>query len=155
MRRVIAIIMLTLGFTVAVTVSAEAATPKQNALTFAKNQLGDRYSKANPQGPNHWDCSGLVRAAYKSVGKSLPRVAQDQYNATKHISLSAAKPGDLLFFGRDSKHIAHVGIFSGYKNGKGYMVNANTGSYRGLKVVNAPTSEYRLNGNKEYAGVVK
>ncbi|MYV58013.1 NlpC/P60 family protein [Streptomyces sp. SID3212] len=147
--------MLALGFMIAGTIPADAATPKQNALTYARKQMGDRYSQVNPQGPNHWDCSGLMQAAYKSAGKSLPRVAQAQYNATKHIALSAAQPGDLLFFGRDSKHITHVGIFTGYKNGKGYMVNANTGSYRGRKVVEAPTSEYRIGGNKEFAGVVK
>jgi cell wall-associated NlpC family hydrolase len=155
MRKVIAVAVLAFGFTIAGTIPADAATPKQNALTYARKQMGDRYSQANPQGPNHWDCSGLMQAAYKSAGKKLPRTAQAQYNATKHISLSAAKPGDLLFFGKSSKSITHVGIFTGYKNGKGYMVNANRGAYRGHKVVEAPTSEYRLNGNKEYAGVVK
>lgn len=122
---------------------AEAATRGQTALTAARAELGDRYSQANPQGPHHWDCSGLVRQAYGKAGVKLPRVAHDQWNATKSKRVAPAnrKPGDIVFIisGGVAKH---AGIYSGWRSGKGWMVNANSGRYRGLKVVDAPVAEY-------------
>jgi cell wall-associated NlpC family hydrolase len=95
---------------------AEAAAPTLSARVEAKNfaaaQAGDRYSQANPQGPNHWDCSGLMQAAWKKAGKSLPRTAQGQYNSTRHVADSKKRIGDLVFFGGASS-IYHVGIYAG------------------------------------------
>lgn len=130
--------------------TANATTPQASALSYARGQLGDPY-RLGGTGPRYWDCSGLTMKAYAHAGKTLPRTAQQQYNATRHVALSSARPGDLLFWGKDSKHITHVGVYTG----GGYTVNANTGAYRGRKVVNAPTREYRLYGNREYAGQVK
>lgn len=140
--------LLSLGIVVAIPQNAEAAAAG-TAINFAKAQLGDRYSQVNPQGPNHWDCSGLVQASYKKAGKSLPRVAQDQYNDRKDkltsVSSKNRKPGDLVFFGSSSRHVSHVGIYYGWKyKGKsgGWLLNANSGDYRGHKVVIAPIKEY-------------
>jgi cell wall-associated NlpC family hydrolase len=135
-----------LGIVIGNPASAEASSAG-TAISFGKQQLGDIYSQANPQGPNHWDCSGLVRASYAKAGKSLPRVAQDQYNSSKVKSVAAKnrKPGDLVFFGSSSRNIRHVGIYVGwkYKNkGGGWLLNANSGEYRGRKVVIAPIKEY-------------
>lgn len=106
--------LLSMGIVVSIPNTAEAS-PASTAIGFAKNQIGDRYSQVNPQGPNHWDCSGLVQASYKKAGKSLPRVAQSQYNSSKLKSVSAKnrKPGDLVFFG-GSRSIYHVGIYYGW-----------------------------------------
>lgn len=111
-----ALVASVLGSGLALAPTAEAATPTTTAINFAKAQIGDPYSQVNPQGPNHWDCSGLVRASWKKAGKSLPRVAQDQYNSSKVKSVSAKnrKPGDLVFFG-GSNSIYHVGIYIGWK----------------------------------------
>jgi peptidoglycan DL-endopeptidase RipB len=46
-----------------------------------------------------FDCSGLTRYAFASVGVLLPRYSGDQYNAGRHIPPSQAKRGDLLFWG--------------------------------------------------------
>lgn len=136
----------TLGSGLALAPSAEAATsPATVAIDFAKAQLGDRYSQANPQGPNHWDCSGLVQASYKKAGKKLPRVAQNQYNSSKTYFVKKRKPGDLVFFGSSSRNVRHVGLYYGWKyKGKtgGWLLNANSGDYRGHKVVIAPLKEY-------------
>lgn len=136
----------TLGSGLALAPSAEASTsPASTAISFAKAQLGDRYSQANPQGPNHWDCSGLVQASYKKAGKSLPRVAKDQYNSSKSYFVSKRKPGDLVFFGSSKYSVWHVGIYYGWTyKGKtgGWLLNANSGDYRGHKVVIAPIKEY-------------
>ncbi len=63
-----------------------------------------------------FDCSGLVQWCYGKAGISLPRVAQDQYDATQHIPLSQAKAGDLVFFHSTynaGTYVTHVGIYAG------------------------------------------
>ncbi|OZV76255.1 glycoside hydrolase [Micromonospora echinospora] len=98
------------------------------AVRYALAQLGDPYLWA-AEGPDRFDCSGLVWAAYRSKGadySGLPRVSRDQYNATKGktVSRSALLPGDLLFYASGSSwtSIHHMGMYIG--NGK--MVHAPT-----------------------------
>lgn len=142
--KIVLIFALAFG-TVAVAVpQAEAApTLRAAALASANTQKGARYvwGAAGPYSKGY-DCSGLVYWAYKKHGKTLPRVAQDQYNHSHHISAGSRQPGDLVFI-RDARgHVYHVGILTRIYKGHGYMVNANTGSYRGRKVVEAPIYEY-------------
>lgn len=85
------------------------------AYAAASAQLGKPYvfganvSGANPAG---FDCSGLVQWALRKAGISLPRTAQDQYDATKRLSKSEVKAGDLIFFEHtySGPRITHVGI---------------------------------------------
>ncbi|KAJ5131234.1 uncharacterized protein N7515_007273 [Penicillium bovifimosum] len=73
-----------------------------------------------------FDCSGLTQYAIcKALKKTIPRVAQDQYNSKlgKRVKRSAAKPGDLLFWGTNGNcksGVVHVGIFIR----DGWMINA-------------------------------
>ena len=63
-----------------------------------------------------FDCSGLTQWVYGQAGIELPRTAQEQYDATEHISLSEAKPGDLVFFHstyNTANYITHNGIYLG------------------------------------------
>lgn len=129
-------------------VPAQAATP--TALATARAQIGKPY-KYGATGPNSFDCSGLTQYSFKAAGKSLPRTAQQQFNATKRIAPADRKPGDLIFIGSPS-NIYHAGVFAGVRSGKGYMVNANTGSYRGRKVVEAPVTEYTAGSPRAYYG---
>ena len=130
---------------------AHAATLAQRAMSVAAAQKGDPY-QWGAEGPNRFDCSGLVWYSYKRVGKTLPRVAQSQYNKSSKVSPSNRRPGDLVFIGRSSGSIYHVGIYAGFWSGKGWMWNANTGSYRGRKVVLAPISEYTYGSPRAYYG---
>lgn len=130
---------------------AEAATLGQRALNVAKAQKNDPY-QWGATGPNRFDCSGLMVYSFKQVGKTLPRTAQQQYNKSYKVSPSHRKPGDLVFIGRSSGSIYHVGIYAGFWSGKGWMWNANTGSYRGRKVVLAPISEYTAGSPRAYYG---
>ena len=52
------------------------------AVEFALRQLGKPYLWG-AEGPDRYDCSGLVLASYRSVGENLPRVAADQYWGTR------------------------------------------------------------------------
>ncbi|GAA3543875.1 C40 family peptidase [Nonomuraea rosea] len=69
------------------------------------------------EGPNSFDCSGLVMAAFQRVGISLPHYTGDQWTAGRHISRSELRAGDLVFFYSD---LHHVGIYLG----GGMMVHA-------------------------------
>lgn len=110
-------------------ISGMAAHPRAlAAVRYALAQLGDPY-KWSEEGPNQFDCSGLMWAAYRSPGadySDLPRVSRDQYAATRArtVPQSALLPGDLLFFASGSSWttIHHVGMYIG--NGK--MVQAPT-----------------------------
>lgn len=122
---------------------ADAATLKNAAMASANTQKGAKYVWGAEGGYSKgYDCSGLIYWSYKKNGKTLQRVAQQQYNKSKKVSAKNRKPGDLVFIQDGGGHVYHVGIFTGVKNGKGMMINANTGSYRGRKVVEAPISEY-------------
>lgn len=122
---VIGVTLASVGMVIGTPASAEAsaASKASVAIKFARAQIGDKYSQKNPQGPNHWDCSGLVRASFKQAGVKLPRVAQAQYSDKNHklksIAAKSRKPGDLVFFGGKNS-IYHVGIYVGWKyRGKG------------------------------------
>ncbi|MGV9210745.1 C40 family peptidase [Micromonospora sp. RB23] len=98
------------------------------AVRYALAQLGDPY-KWSEEGPDQFDCSGLMWAAYRSPGADyfdLPRVSRDQYAATRSrtVQPTEALPGDLLFFASGSSWttIHHVAMYIG--NGK--MVQAPT-----------------------------
>ena len=131
--------------------TAEAATLRGKALKVAAAQKGDRY-KYGAAGPSRFDCSGLVYYSYKKAGKKLPRTAQGQYNKSRKVSPRSRKVGDLVFIGRSSRGVYHVGIYAGFWSGKGWMWNANTGSYRGKKVVLAPIKEYTKGSPRAYYG---
>ncbi|MER6348961.1 C40 family peptidase [Streptomyces sp. NPDC001595] len=96
------------------------------AIHYAQKKLGTPYlwgGNGTPEQGGRFDCSGLTKAAYASVGIELPRVANDQYNAGPHPSRDELLPGDLVFFSTDptnSRAIDHVGIYVG----GGYMIDA-------------------------------
>ncbi len=97
-----------------------------SAIYFAQEQLGKPYlwgGNGTPEQNGRFDCSGLTKAAYHSVGIELPRVANDQWNAGPHPKRDELLPGDLVFFAHnlnDPRSIHHVGIYVG----GGYMINA-------------------------------
>ncbi|WP_077798999.1 C40 family peptidase [Streptomyces sp. JHA26] len=93
-------------------VSTSTATGSAAAVvSFVQSQVGDAYVSGGT-GPNSWDCSGLVQAAFKQVGVDLPRVSQDQSVAGTQVSLSNLQPGDILYWG-GAGSAYHVGVYVG------------------------------------------
>ncbi|MGW2774510.1 NlpC/P60 family protein [Streptomyces olivaceoviridis] len=86
------------------------------AVAYAYSKLGSPYVWG-ATGPHAFDCSGLVQAAYRSVGISLPRTTYAQINAGRRVSRSELQPGDLVFF---YSGISHVGLYVG----NGQMIHA-------------------------------
>ena len=101
-------------------VSAPASGSVGTVIAFLKAQLGDAYVMG-ATGPNAWDCSSLVQAAYKQVGVDLPRVSQDQSMSGTDIPLSQVQVGDILYWGGKGSAY-HVGVYIG--NGQ-YLDAAN------------------------------
>ncbi|MDQ1047743.1 cell wall-associated NlpC family hydrolase [Streptomyces sp. V4I2] len=80
-------------------------------IAFVKAQVGDAYVSGGT-GPNSWDCSGLVQAAFNQIGVSLPRVSQDQSTAGTQVSLDNLLPGDILYWG-SAGSAYHVAVYVG------------------------------------------
>ncbi|MFI8831247.1 NlpC/P60 family protein [Streptomyces afghaniensis] len=105
------------GLTVPGSVSAQAPNSRAAAaVSYAYRKLGSPYVWG-ATGPNAFDCSGLVQAAYRSAGVSLPRTTYSQIDAGRRVSRSELLPGDLVFF---YAGISHVGIYVG----DGRMIHA-------------------------------
>ena len=99
------------------------------AVAFAKKQVLARKPYIwGSEGPNSFDCSGLVYAAFKSAGLGWPN--WDRLNSalyagyTKHVSLNELVPGDLLFYSYKGtiSSIHHITIYAG----NGMMWEANS-----------------------------
>ncbi|MDQ2725278.1 MAG: NlpC/P60 family protein, partial [Actinomycetota bacterium] len=97
-----------------------AGTPPAvaRAITMALAQLGKPYGWG-AAGPESYDCSGLVMAAYAAAGIPLPRTTYAQYLAGQDVTLgdpNQFRAGDLLFMmGSDPQGAApgHVGMYLG------------------------------------------
>ncbi|MFJ5922847.1 NlpC/P60 family protein [Kitasatospora sp. NPDC092948] len=124
--------------------SKEAA----GAIYYAQSKLGIDYmwgGTGQTWEDGRFDCSGLMQAAFKSVGIDLPRVANDQWYSGPHPSRDQLRPGDLVFFANDledPRTIHHVGIYVG----GGYMIDA---PHTGAKV------RYDTINQRDYIGATR
>ncbi|MGW3153711.1 C40 family peptidase [Streptomyces sp. NPDC001089] len=78
------------------------------AISFARAQVGDKYVMG-AEGPDAWDCSALMQAAFARAGVKLPRVTYDQVHSGVEVPIDEVQPGDLVFY----KDHSHVGLYSG------------------------------------------
>lgn len=82
----------------------------------AYKYIGKAYVFGGSDPNTGFDCSGFTKWCFAKAGIQLPRTAQDQYNATTHIGIEQAQPGDLVFFTGTydtSDYITHVEIYVG------------------------------------------
>ncbi len=91
--------------------SSNATGSAATVVAFLKAQLGDAYVMG-ATGPNSWDCSSLVQAAFREVGVDLPRVSQDQSVAGTQVGTSNLQIGDILYWG-GAGSAYHVGVYIG------------------------------------------
>jgi cell wall-associated NlpC family hydrolase len=120
------------------------------ALAFALEQRGVPYLYGG-ESPAGWDCSGLVQAAYRVAGISLPRTAQQQFDAGPRLPADAQlEPGDLVFFGQSPGDVEHVGIVVV----PGEMVDApHTGAF--VRTEPFPTTLGTKFGEQVYVGATR
>jgi len=122
------------------------------AVEFAKRQvLAKKPYVWGSEGPNSFDCSGLVYAAYKYAGLGWP--IWDRLNSglfytyTKQIPLAEMQPGDLIFYSYKGTQstIHHMSIYAG----NGMMWEARS-TATGLRFSNI----YSVSGMMPFAGRV-
>ena len=122
------------------------------AVEFAKKQvLANKPYVWGDEGPDSFDCSGLVYAAYKYAGLGWPiwdRLNSGlYYTYTKQIPLSEIQPGDLIFYSYKGtiSTIHHMSIYAG--NG---MVWEARSTKTGLRY----SDMYSVDGMMPFAGRV-
>jgi peptidoglycan DL-endopeptidase CwlO len=103
--------------------AASASSPQlRTMLAAAMSRQGKPYVWGG-NGPDVFDCSGLVKWSFAQAGITMPRVAADQALAGPAVPASQLQPGDLLFYHTDAtapNYISHVAIYIG----KGWMIQA-------------------------------
>lgn len=116
----------------------------EGAIAYAKAQLGERYQLGG-MGPDVWDCSGLTKASYASVGVYIgTHSSTDQYNYMaaqgRLVPYSQAVAGDLIFYSDGGSASVprkyHVAIYLG----GGMMIEAPNPSAP-VRIVKVRTSD--------------
>ena len=95
----------------------------KKALRVAKRQIGDPY-KYGAEGPERFDCSGLVYFAARNAGfAAVPRTSAEQADHMRRIKRSKLRRGDFVFF-TSKGDVYHVGFYVGRKDGDRMIVHA-------------------------------
>ncbi len=112
------------NFTESKVIQREDVSSSGNGSAVSSGGFGKLSSILNAQvgkpyvwgaeGPDSFDCSGLVCYAFNQSGvKSIGRTtAQGYYNMCTKISASNRQPGDLVFWADNGK-VYHVGVYIG------------------------------------------
>ncbi|MBF6175661.1 NlpC/P60 family protein [Nocardia blacklockiae] len=110
----------------------------QKAIQVALAQVGDPYVWG-AEGPNSFDCSGLMQYSARAAGVNIPRVAADQYRSLPKVRPSDIQPGDLIFPAAqyNGGNPGHVMMYIG--NGK--CVEAPSAG-KNVQVTSLPSSYY-------------
>ena len=110
--------------------SFKAKVNVDKMIAAAKSKKGCRYVSGD-EGPNTFDCSGLVYYCLHAAGSKRPRYNAQGYSQVsdwqKISSIGGLKRGDLMFFWDDDKgKIGHVSIYIG----GGMMIDASSSNGR-------------------------
>ena len=92
------------------------------AVAFALRQVGKPY-EWGADGPDAYDCSGLVYAAYAAAGISIGRTTFQWRQDGPQIPLTQIQPGDLLFYPGSDGTAANPGHVVMYLGG-GQVIQA-------------------------------
>lgn len=115
----------------------EADRIREQVVERALAQVGDAYG-AGGEGPNVFDCSGLVVYSWRAVGVKLTHYSRAQYDETERISLKDARPGDLAFYFENGAR--HVAIYIGdgkVVHASDYGIGVVKGTVKGTPWTNA------------------
>ena len=100
-------------------------------VNYAKQFLGNPYVWGGTSLTKGADCSGFVQSIMKKYGVSLPRTSAAQSTKGTKISLSEAKPGDLIFYAKNGT-VNHVAMYIG----GGQVIHASN-ERTGIRISNA------------------
>lgn len=79
-----------------------------------------------------YDCSGFTQMLVRSRGVVMPRDAdlQAAWTGVLPVERKKLRAGDLLFFGSDTDHITHTGMFIGH----GHFIHDSTYGHPGVQI---------------------
>jgi peptidoglycan DL-endopeptidase CwlO len=77
--------------------ASKVRTLAREVVEFARRQIGVPYRYGGSARSTGFDCSGLVYAAYRSIGKPIPRSSWEQLHAGRAVRFADLRAGDLLF----------------------------------------------------------
>lgn len=72
-------------------------------IAYGLAEIGKPYHYGD-EGPNAFDCSGLMQFIFGKAGIKLPRTAAQQQQVATPVSKPV--PGDLVFYGAPATHVA-------------------------------------------------
>jgi cell wall-associated NlpC family hydrolase len=101
---------------------APKPTMGQRAVRVALEAVGAPYVWGGASPSSGFDCSGLVRWAYRRLGVELPHSSYALYDRGRRVARTRMEPGDLVFF----SGLGHVGMYLG----RGRMVHAPSSGRR-------------------------
>lgn len=110
------------------TAVAATSVSTSSVISYAEQFVGVPYVIGGTS-PNGFDCSGFVQYVFAHFGVNLPRTSQAQSTIGSSVSVSSAKPGDLLFWGGQGS-AWHVGIYVG---GSSYIAAPQPGESVAVK----------------------
>ena len=94
-----------------------------------------------------FDCSGLTSLVHRVHGVRIPRDADAQALAGRHVPTTALVPGDLLFYATSTGYVHHVSMYAG----SGLMVQSPaTGQSVQVIPVATPAYAVQLAGARRY-----
>ncbi len=94
----------------------------KHAASVALRQIGDPY-RYGAAGPRAFDCSGLMKFAYRKAGLKLPRTSSAQARRAHRIPKQKLRRGDLMFF-TDGGGVYHAAMFLKWRHGRAVMVHS-------------------------------
>ncbi len=128
------------------------------AIAFAQAAMNvpNEYLWGGAVAP-HYDCSGLVQAAFMSVGIQLPRDSYQQEDFTARVLAADLQPGDLVFFGTRDR-TTHVALYIGrgqYIHSSGKDHGRNGIGIDSITDLSHPVSQYYHNLIRCFGRVVE
>ena len=77
--------------------SSASVARSNRVVAFAERQVGVPYRFGGISRRTGFDCSGLVYAAYRSIGRTIPHSTWGQMAIGRQVTFRHLRPGDLLF----------------------------------------------------------
>ncbi|WP_323134338.1 C40 family peptidase [Tellurirhabdus rosea] len=105
-----------------------------DVVKVARTYTGTPY-RSGGNGFDGIDCSGLIYAAFQTVGLQIPRISWQQSEVGYEVDVAEIRPGDLIFFVPDSGkagYVSHAGIVTEVRS-RNDIVFIHASSSRGVR----------------------
>lgn len=116
---------------------------ENDIVDYAKTFIGKRYRRG-AKGPSAFDCSGFTSYVFRNFDMSLGASSRAQALQGEKISVTDARPGDLVFFSgrRAGSTVGHVGIVVSADPVNGSVKFIHAATSRGVRIDSYPDGGY-------------